>query len=345
MLIRFCRPLFFIIFVLGALTVQCGRKVEQPPSARITPVELAAVSREAVSIPVHAVGLASSKQQIKLAFSTGGFVTFMVREGQAVSEGQTLAQLDLSEIEAKAAQARSAFDKAQRDYQRVKNLYEGQAMPLEQMQNAGTGLRVAESTVRIAEFNLEHSTIKAPSNGTILKRLAETGELVGPGMPVLYFGSGRNEWVVRAGLADRDMVRLKIGDAAVAQFDAYPGVTFRGRVTEMARAADAQSGVFDVEVKLQNVERTLAVGFMANLTLYPSALQEYFVIPIEAVVEADGEQGFVFTVAADTALKIPVTLGPIVGENITVSAGLEEIAKVVTTGAPLLRSGDRVQER
>jgi membrane fusion protein, multidrug efflux system len=342
MLIRFSR--LYIIFVL-ALTVHCGRKAAQPPAVQITPVELAAVSREVVSIPIHVVGLASCKQQVKLAFSTGGFVTILVSEGQKVSQGQTLAQLDLAEIEAKAAQARSAFEKAQRDFQRVKNLYEGQALPLEQMQNAETGLRVAESTMRIAEFNLEHSTIKAPSSGTILKKLVESGEMVGPGMPVLYFGSGRNEWEVHAGLADRDVVRLKIGDQAEAQFDAYSGVNFRGSVTEIARAADPQSGVFEVKVKLENIDQPLAVGFAADLALIPSELQEYFVIPIEAVVEANGSTGSVFTVAADTARQVSVTLGPIVDEKMMVSQGLEGISQVITTGASLLRSGDHVQVR
>jgi membrane fusion protein, multidrug efflux system len=199
--------------------------------------------------------------------------------------------------------------------------------------------------MQIAEFNLEHSTIKAPCSGTILKKLAESGEMVGPGMPIIYFGSGGNEWEVHVGLADRDIVRIKTGDPAEAQFDAFPGVAFRGRVTEIARAADPQSGVFEVQVRLENVDRTLAAGFAANLAIFPSEVQEYFAIPIEAVVQADANTGSVFTAEADTARQISVSLGPIVGEKMMVTQGLEGVSQVITTGASLLRSGDRVQVR
>ena len=88
-----------------------------------------------------------------------------------------MAQLDLSEIEAHSDQARAAFEKAGRDLARVKKLYDDNVTTLEQLQNATTAFEIASSQVRVAEFNLHHSSIFAPVNGKILKRFVNNTNL------------------------------------------------------------------------------------------------------------------------------------------------------------------------
>lgn len=331
------------LLMMVLLCSSCGGRQKESPPTRITPVELAPVSREQIALPVRTVGLAAFAQQSRLAFKTGGYVTILAREGQAVAGGQALAQLNPAEIEAQVAQARSAFDKAQRDEQRVKRLYEEGAATREQFQNVETALQVAESALQIARFNLEHSTITASGDGVILKQFAENGELVGPGTPIFYFGSGSKASVVHAFVSARDLSQLKLGDVAEAQFDAYPGITFSGTISKIARAADAQTGMFEVEIKLQSIDRLLAVGMVASVTILPTERQTCTLIPIEAVVEADGDQGSVFALIDDAARKRPVTLGAMFGDRIIVTAGLENVEQVITVGAALLHDGDRVR--
>ena len=100
-----------------------------------------------------------------------------------------LASLDLSEIEAKLASAKNGFSKANRDYQRVKNLYEDNVATLEQLQNTKTAYEVAEANLKIAKFNFTHSKIIAPENGKILKKIGNEGELTAPGAPMFLFGT------------------------------------------------------------------------------------------------------------------------------------------------------------
>jgi RND family efflux transporter MFP subunit len=186
-------------------------------------------------------GVLASKKEAKLSFKNGGIVAALrADEGQDVRKGQVLAVLDLTEIDAQVAQARNNFEKAQRDRDRVQRLYADSAATLEQMQNATTGFEVASAAFTAARFNREHSVIVAPENGRILRRQVEEGELINPGSSVFLFaGGGAGEgWVVRTGIADRDMVKLKIGDRAKMTFDAYPGVSFPAVVTEIAAAAD-----------------------------------------------------------------------------------------------------------
>jgi len=224
----------------------------------------------------------------------------------------------------------------------VKNLYADSVVTLEQKQNVETQLQVAESNLKIAEFNLEYSTIRAPANGRILKRFVEPNELIAPGTPIFYFGSGRQEWLVRIGLADRDIIKLQLGDPATVTFDPYPDEQFPAFVTEIAQAADPQNGTFEAEIVLDAGGRRLAAGFVAQVTIHPKKMKEVTLIPVSALVEAHGQTASVYAIEVDTARKIPVTLGPIVDDRVVV-AGLAGIDKVVTAGAAYLRSGDKVR--
>jgi len=333
------------MFISGLMIfASCHREPEALPVDQLTLVEAAPVIQRKMAIPIAAAGLLSLKQQLFLSFKTGGFISqISVREGQSVKAGQVLAQLDLSEIESQVMQSRSNLQKLRRDYERVKALYEDNVATLEQFQNIETAVLVAESTQRIAEFNLEHSTIKAPTDGQILRKLMEQGEMVSPGMPVLYFGAGGNEWVLRTGVADRDAVQLTIGDSARVEFDAFPRQSFKGSVSEISRAANPQSGTFEIEVTLAAVRQRLSVGFVGRCTLFPANAKDYFLAPIEAIVEAEGSNGFVFAVSGDAVHKIPVILGPVLNKDIVILQGVEDIDRVVTTGVSFVKDGERVR--
>jgi multidrug efflux system membrane fusion protein len=76
------------------------------------------------SVPIQAAGILSSKHILKLSFKTGGIISkIYVEEGAEVKKGQVIAELDMTEISAQVSQANLAFEKAKRDLERVKNLY------------------------------------------------------------------------------------------------------------------------------------------------------------------------------------------------------------------------------
>ena len=134
--------------------------------------------------------------------------------------GQVLATLDATEVAAAVAQAREGVTKAERDHARVSELVGGRAATGAQLEDVTTGLAIARAQLRSAEFNLAHTVIRAPRAGRVLHRLAQPDELVGPGQPVLVLSGDDRDWVLRVGLADRDVVRLQLGDVATLRFPA-----------------------------------------------------------------------------------------------------------------------------
>lgn len=328
------------------LLAGCGSKGKYEKTDSTVVVGLAEVERREIALPINTSGMLSAGSEMKLSFKVGGLIeTIFVDEGESVGKGEVLAQLDLSEIEARAAQARSAHEKALRDLKRVERLYADTVVTLEQLQDAKTGLDVALSNLEVAEFNLEHATIHAPSQGTVLRRFAEPSELVSAGMLVFLFGADSEGWVVRAGVSDREVVQLSHGDSAVIRFDAHPGMRFAGTVSEIAGSADPRSGTYEIELDVKPGGHRFISGFVAKVEIIPAKRNTYYVVPVEAIVEADGSAGFVFAFDRDNATvrRIPVKIGMFLGGEIAVTGDLTEVDVVVTEGAPYLSDGMTVR--
>ena len=279
--------LLVLIFFTG--WISCNSKAEHTSIVEKINVKTADVKIEAHSKPIHRSGLLRSTREMRLAFKIGGIVDkIYAEEGQSVKKDQLLAKLNLSEIQAQVSQARSAFNKAQRDLNRVQNLFADSVVTLEQVQNAKTAFNVASANKQIAEFNLRHANIFAPENGKILKRFVEENELVAPGTPVYYFGLSGNEWIVRLGVSDKEILNLQIGDSAAVYFNAYPGISFPAYVSELAESADPKSSTFEVEIYISKAKKPLKSGFVGKLDIFPAKKQNVYLIPIEALLEADG---------------------------------------------------------
>jgi membrane fusion protein, multidrug efflux system len=333
----------------------CGDKTEQAQTtdtdttttdASVVPVRLAAVEQVERAEPVVASGLVSSAEEARLSFKIGGIVNKLyVEEGQSVRKGQLLATLNLTEIDAQVTQAQLAGEKAERDLARVKRLYADTAATLEQLQNATTGSNVARQNLTIAQFNRGYAQIRASVDGTVTRRLVNEGEFVGPGAGVyLLSGNRRSDWVVRVGIADKDWARLKLGDRATVALDAYPDRAFAGQITELAQAADPMNKLYEVEIRLNPNGAKLAPGLFAKATLTPTQRRTYTMVPVEAIVEGNGKDGYVYVLETDRkhVRKQPVQIGYISGAKVLLTGGLNTDKQVVTAGSAFLTESSEV---
>ena len=213
---------------------------DEAPAA--TPVRIAAATIGPAAPSIRTNGLLANKDEIRLAFKVGGVIRRLaVSEGEHVRRGQKLAEIEQTEVNAQVEQARQAHEKTKRDVARGERLYEDKVISLEQLQDLRTQAAVAEAGLNSAEFNWNYAAIVAPRDGTVLRRLAEERELVAAGTPVLVLGAHDKGFIVRTGLADREIVQVRIGDTAQVRLDALPDATLSGKVTEVASAADPRA--------------------------------------------------------------------------------------------------------
>src|SRR5690554_1819879 len=175
------------------------------------PVEETVVHWQDYSKPVRISGVLENKSEQNLAFKVSGLVKqIKANEGQWVKAGQVLAALDLEEINAQVAKAQSVLDNAERNLGRFQSLQGQNALSIDQLQAAETQVDVARSDLTVAKFNLRHAVIRAPADGRVLKRYIENNEMVAPGTPAFVFAPNQGGWVMRAGVTDRDIVRLNL---------------------------------------------------------------------------------------------------------------------------------------
>ena len=318
---------------------------QEAPVAEPVPVRLAPVTQQRISPAVLASGTLGPKEEIALAFKMGGVIQeIRVDAAQSVTAGQVLATLDLREIDAVVARAQSAAAKAERDLARMRRLYTDSVVALAQLQDAETAAELARADLEAAQFNRRYAVITAPSAGVILRRNAEPGEMTAPGAVVLVLGSRSRGVVVRAGLSDRDVMRVRVGVAAEIRFDALPARVFAGRVTEIAAAAEPLTGTYEVEITVSGAAE-LAAGLVASIAIRPADGVMASVVPVESILEADGEDATVFTLSADGARaeRRRVRIAWLDGDKVALVSGLEGVNSVVTDGAAWLADGDAVR--
>jgi RND family efflux transporter MFP subunit len=327
----------------AAFLAGCGTAGEAEPGEidRPTAVRAVPIVQEEIARPIVATGVVAAKDEVALSFKIGGVVARVAVDGGArVSAGQMLAELDLREIDAQVSRARSAADKAERDLERARRLYADSVVTLSIRQDTETGAEVARADLEAALVNREFAVITAPAAGVILRRTAEPGETVPPGAPILLFGSDARGRVLRVGLSDRDLVRVARGDPAVVRFEALPGREITGQVADISAAAQMGTGTYGVEIALEGGGE-LANGFVGTAEIIPQGRTSAARVPIEAIIEADGDRGVVFTLSADGghAERREVTIAFIDGTDVAVSGGLEGAVSVITDGAPYLEDG------
>lgn len=336
---------------LSALLLAALSACSAPPddvavTPSITPVQLAQPVAASTSLRVPAMGRLERDEESSLGFLAGGVVDrILVDIGDRVSKGQVLASQAPTALDAALAQAREQEIQARRDRDRAAELLAKQLVARQVLDDADTRLQLAEAARRSATFAADNARIVAPTDGVILRRLAEPGEVVGAGAPVIAMSGGSGGWRMKTIVADRDGIRLRPGDRATVRIDALGGVEWPARVDRVGGEADLASGGIAIELVLEppastDVER-LRSGLVASARI-ESSQDSGLAIPTSALVAVDEGRGRIFVVRDGTAVATEVSLGEVGVEYVRVVGGLQPTDAVVVEGAAYLSDGEAV---
>jgi len=330
--------IIFLLFSTGCNTGPEKVRMENKLTVKTEPV-----FEKVLSETIHSSGILQSSDIFKLSFKIGGIVDkIYVHEGETVKRGQLLAVLKQDEINAQLERARTGYEKADRDFKRASNLYADSAITLQQKQDAESALKLAAANLEIADFNARYAKIIAPENGKILKQVVEENELIDSGNPVVVFASTGKNWIVKTQITDKDIVKLQIGDTALVNFDAYPGSIFTGAVSELSGFANPGTGLYELKLTLSGNPEKLINGLVAKIDIFTRQNRKYCFIPVDALVEVRGDEGYVYTVNENNiAVKVPVKIISELDDYIAVNGNIADM-RVVTSGAPYLMDGQKI---
>jgi RND family efflux transporter MFP subunit len=312
--------------------------------------------------------------QVDLAFKSGGYVESIrqVRSadgrmrsldtGDWVTRGTVLAVVRQKDYVDQREQARAQLARTQADYDHAKlnfdrtsNLYASQSATKPefdsakaQQESAVAALSNAKAVLAQSQTALEDSSLRAPFDGWVIKRSVDVGALVGPSVSGFTIADTRS---VRAvfGVPDNAMGRIKLGQRQVVTTDAFSD-EFAGRVTAISPAADPKSRVYSVEVTIPNPRNQLKAGMIASLALGGEILPStVLAVPLSAVIrDPQSPEGFAVLMTENTGDPAtvrahPVELGDAYGNMIQLLSGAKAGDRVVTAGATLVKSGERVR--
>ena len=332
--------------LLAALLVlsACGRGPATPAANTAATVVGAAQVGAGPDLPALQLhGVIASRDEARLSFKAAGVIArISVDAGDNVHAGQTLAEIEPTEIDAQLRTARELDAKAARDLQRGENLYRDEVISLEQLQNLRMQHEMTAAQLRSAQFNRSFARITASADGVVLYRLADTHELIAAGQPVLVVSSGTRGYVLRAAVADRELLPLRLNLAAAVTLDAAPDTQLAGHVTLLSRAADPATGLFPVEITLQPTELRIASGMVASARLQPGSGATLVRIPAGALVTAEAMHGVVFVLQDGRARRRAIEIAFADGAEIAVRSGLRRGETVITDGAPFLDDNELV---
>jgi len=327
-------------------------------------------------------GYVVARTKASISSKIAGRLAYLaVEEGDRVRQGEVIARLDDAEygaavrqaesnvLNAKAAaiEAEARLTQARRDLDRARTLFADSLVSVQSVQDGETALESADAQARaadarvqaaegalgIARANLENTRIRAPFDGTVLRKDAEVGEVVAPS--VAGTGLTRGAVVTMADLTtlevEVDVNESYIGDveqdqAATIVLDAYPSASYSGHVRQILPTADRQKATILVRVAFDSADARVLPEMGARVVFIGGAdsadAATRVMVPVAAVRNEAGAD-IVWIVTDGVASRRAIEAGPVSGGEREVRSGLRGGETLVLDPPEDLRDGARVR--
>ena len=334
-----------ISLVAVVLLSSCGGHTDerQPRAIRVT-TEVASV--ETGQNGPSYVGIVEENEATAVSFTTMGVVKRVyVDEGQAVSRGQLLAEIDDTQARNMLSGAQAAMAQADDAMQRYGMLHDNGSLPEVQWVEIQSKVAQAKAQLEAAKKQLADCRLIAPVGGIIGKKQINAGETAMPSQAVvsiLDIGTVK----VKVAVPEAEVGRIAPTTHSSIKVDAI-GRIYEGGHIEKGVSADALTHTYDLRINVNNRERKLLPGMVASVTFVGAgtgAVGGSVSVPLTSVQKNAGDGSlFVWTVAADsTAHRTAVAIGPTFGNRIVVTGGLTDGQRIVAQGYQKLSEGTKV---
>ena len=333
--------------ILGLLTVlmvcSCGEKKESGVKAP-TRVKTMMVSPAFADGAQTYVGIVEEREGTAVSFTGMGVVKrVLVSEGQAVSHGQLIAEMDdtqarnlLSGAEAQMTQANDALE-------RYKMLHDNGSLPEVQWVEIQSKVAQAKSQLEVAKKNLADCRLTAPVSGIVGKKLVGAGETALPSQAVVTI-LDISSVKVKVAVPEAEISGINATTPSTINVEAAQ-ISVRGGRIEKGIQADALTHTYDVRISVPNGDRKLLPGMVASVRFIAEGSQSISgkSLPVTAVQKAADGSLFVWTVANDsTAHRSKVGIGATNGNHVAITDGIDMGQRVVTEGYQKLSEGTKV---
>jgi membrane fusion protein (multidrug efflux system) len=342
-----------VLIGLGALA-GCGSTETKtalaapPPMMVTTAVPTRGAITRTVTLPAFRV---LAYQSATIYAKVAGYLkTLKVDKGDAVTEGQLLAEIEVPELLADEAQYRAEADVARGNYERMAEARrKAPDLVVPQTVDDLRGrAEVAEARLQRTRTLLQFARITAPFAGVVTARFVDPGAFI----PAATSGSTPQSAAmltlmdfrrlrVQLYVPEAEVPFIKNGLPASLTVEELPGKTFEGTITRFSNALDEATKTMLTEIELPNPAGLLRPGMYASVRLSVERKANALLVPSAAVV-MEKAGSFVFTVAGGKAHKTVVHTGFNDGVNVEITEGARADEPVIVVGKQALTDGQAV---
>ncbi len=308
-------------------------------------IRIDTVKTEQISLDFVSNGNFEPVQELKyLAEKSGKITSLLVKEGDFVSVGQTLAIVRSDVVNVNAQNANAVYQNAVSDYNRFENAYKTGGVTKQQVDQAKLAMVNAKSQLTQANINVGDTRIKAPISGFINKKYIEVGSII-TGMPAteLFDIVNVSKLKLKVTVNESQVASLKVGSPIKVTASVYPDKTFSGKITFIASKADETLN-FPVEIEItNNATKDLKAGMYGTAEFASNQQKQSLkIVPRNAFVGSVSSNQ-IFVIENGTAKLKTVTAGRILGDKVEILNGLNDGETVIVTGQINLQDGSKVE--
>jgi len=303
---------------------------------------------------LSASGYLEAHRQITVSSKAQGKIVEMpVEENARVKAGDLIARLEDDEQRASLSLAQAEFDDRQRELTRTRELFTRGSTSQGALDRAETAFEVARARRELAQVLLDNTVLRAPIDGTVIRKLREQGEFLtigvtaegNPGTSVVTLADlGSLEVALEIG--ESEIRKIEVGEVALVTPEAQREKRYLADVIEIAAMADREKGVVPVRVRIREPDAALLPDMTAKVAFLerePDApIEVATALPAEAVVSRGGAD-VVFAVEDERAHAVPVRTRPAGDGWLALVEGPEEGRYVVSAPPASLEDGARVR--
>lgn len=306
-------------------------------------VQIAKVSYEKINSDYIANGTFLPLQELMITSEAPGKVTkILVKEGQRVKAGQTLAIIKGEAQSVDLSTAEAAYQNALKDNQRMEQALKSGGVTQQQVDMSRLQLQNAKAQVDQARIRVGDTNVKSGIDGIVNQRMIETGTFVSPGMPMFEIVD-ISALKLRVEVNESQVINYREGDTISVSAAVKPDEKIQGVIHFIASKASASLN-FPVEILLQNAADNNLKAGMYGTAIFSSVEKKNQIKPVLAIPREAFVGGLnnaqVFVVNSDQTVHLTkVSIGRNMGSQIEIISGLQEGQNVVTSGQINLTDG------
>ncbi len=213
--------------------------------------------------------------EVEISSKIAGRVAALPRpEGSDVKRGDLVSKLEYEELSAQRLSVKANYENAEKNYRRVKDLYQSGSISRKDLDNAEAAFRMARAGYDQVSATIENAVIYSPIEGTVLDTNVEVGEMAFPGTPILTIADLTRPWMYIY-VNEKSLGFIKIGQSVKVFIDSFPDKAFSGKIVSISNKAEFTPKtiqtkeervklVFAVKVMIENPEMILKPGMPAD---------------------------------------------------------------------------------